>query len=67
MEDSYLHKGLRKKLVAIIKKKGINDQRVLDAINQVPRHLFMDSSFVHFAYKDQAFSIAQLVYVEFHL
>lgn len=58
MEDSYLHKGLRKKLVAIIKKKGINDQRVLDAINQVPRHLFMDSSFVHFAYKDQAFPIA---------
>lgn len=58
MEDSYLHKGLRKKLVESIKEKGINDQRVLNAINQVPRHLFMDSSFVHFAYKDQAFPIA---------
>ncbi len=58
MEDSYLHKGLRKKLVESIKKKGIHDQRVLKAINQVPRHLFMDSSFVHFAYKDQAFPIA---------
>jgi len=58
MEDSYLHKGLRKKLVDSIKKKGIHDQRVLKAINQVPRHLFMDSSFVHFAYKDQAFPIA---------
>ena len=58
MEDSYLHKGLRKKLVESIEKKGIHDQRVLKAINQVPRHLFMDSSFVHFAYKDQAFPIA---------
>lgn len=58
MEDSYLHKGLRKKLVDEIRLKGIKDERVLDAINKVPRHLFMDSSFVHFAYKDQAFPIA---------
>lgn len=58
MEDSYLHKGLRKKLVDEIRQKGINDERVLNAINKVPRHLFMDSSFVHFAYKDQAFPIA---------
>lgn len=58
MEDSYLHKGLRKKLVEELKKKGITDSRVLDAINKVPRHLFMDSSFTHFAYKDKAFPIA---------
>jgi protein-L-isoaspartate(D-aspartate) O-methyltransferase len=57
MEDSYLHKGLRKKLVEEIKRKGIRDQSVLDAINKVPRHLFMDSSFTKFAYKDQAFPI----------
>jgi len=58
MEDSFLHKGLRKKLVDEIKLKGIKDEKVLDAINKVPRHLFMDSGFVHFAYKDQAFPIA---------
>lgn len=58
MEDSYLHKGLRKKLVDEIKRKGIRSEKVLEAINRVPRHLFMDSSFVHFAYKDQAFPIA---------
>ncbi len=58
MEDSFLHKGLRKKLVDELRNKGINDQKVLDAINKVPRHLFMDSSFVHFAYKDKAFPIA---------
>ena len=58
MEDSYLHKGLRKKLVEEIRNKGIKNEAVLEAINRVPRHLFMDSSFVHFAYKDQAFPIA---------
>ncbi|UCH14954.1 MAG: protein-L-isoaspartate(D-aspartate) O-methyltransferase [Bacteroidales bacterium] len=57
MEDTYLHKGLRKKLVEEIKQKGIKDQKVLDAIGKVPRHLFMDSSFTKFAYKDQAFPI----------
>lgn len=57
MEDTYLHKGLRRKLVEEIKKKGIKDPRVLEAINRVPRHLFMDSSFVHLAYKDKAFPI----------
>lgn len=57
MEDTYLHKGLRKKLVEEIKQKGIKDQKVLEAINKVPRHLFMDSSFTKFAYKDQAFPI----------
>ena len=57
MEDTYLHKGLRKKLVDEIRSKGIKDPSVLDAINRVPRHLFMDSSFTKFAYKDQAFPI----------
>jgi protein-L-isoaspartate(D-aspartate) O-methyltransferase len=57
MEDSYLHKGLRKKLVDVIREKGIVDQKVMDAIGVVPRHLFMDSSFVKFSYSDQAFPI----------
>jgi protein-L-isoaspartate(D-aspartate) O-methyltransferase len=57
MEDSYQHKGLRKKLVDEIRGKGIADERVLEAINKVPRHLFMDSGFIKFAYRDQAFPI----------
>jgi protein-L-isoaspartate(D-aspartate) O-methyltransferase len=57
MEDTYRHKGLRKILVEEIKQKGISDHRVLDAINRVPRHLFMDSGFINFAYKDSAFPI----------
>lgn len=56
-EDSYRHKGLRKKLVELLRDKGIADEKVLSAINRVPRHLFMDSSFIKFSYADQAFPI----------
>ena len=57
MEDSFQHKGLRKKLVEEIRRKGITDEKVLAAIGKVPRHLFMDSGFIKFAYRDQAFPI----------
>ncbi len=55
--DDLRHQGMRKRLVEGIKAKGIRDPKVLEAIGKVPRHLFMDSSFIHFAYKDQAFPI----------
>ncbi|TCN72996.1 protein-L-isoaspartate(D-aspartate) O-methyltransferase [Acetobacteroides hydrogenigenes] len=57
-EDSYRHKGLRRKLIEELRRKGIRDERVLNAFDKVPRHLFMDSSFVEFAYQDKAFPIA---------
>ena len=57
MMDNYKHKGLRKKLIELLREKGIENERVLDAINAVPRHLFMDNAFINFAYKDQAFPI----------
>lgn len=57
MKDSYRHKGLRKNLVEEVRSKGIDDERVLEAMMNVPRHLFMDTGFVKFAYKDQAFPI----------
>jgi protein-L-isoaspartate(D-aspartate) O-methyltransferase len=57
MKDTYRHKGLRKKLVSSIREKGIKDESVLAAMDAVPRHLFMDSSFITFAYKDMAFPI----------
>lgn len=57
MKDTYRHKGLRKKLVSSIRGKGIKDEAVLAAMDAVPRHLFMDSSFITFAYKDLAFPI----------
>ena len=55
--DTYRHKGLRRLLVEEIRQKGITDEAVLEAIGKVPRHEFMDSGFINFAYKDTAFPI----------
>ena len=57
LKDSFKHQGLRQKLVDILKTKGITDKKVLDAIGKIPRHLFMDSSFLDHAYQDKAFPI----------
>lgn len=58
MKDTFKHKGLRKQLVATLVTKGITDSAVLEAIGSIPRHLFMDSSFLDHAYQDKAFPIA---------
>ena len=57
IEDSYRHKGMRQQLVNTLRAGGFSDERVLAAINEVPRHVFLDSSFVEIAYSDQAFPI----------
>ncbi|MBS1548331.1 MAG: protein-L-isoaspartate(D-aspartate) O-methyltransferase [Bacteroidetes bacterium] len=57
--DTYLHKGKRKILVDYLQNNlKISDELVLQAINTVPRHLFMESIFEDFAYEDRAFPIA---------
>lgn len=58
MEDSYIHQGQRRKLVEELKSKGIRDEKVLEAINSIPRHLFFDKVFhKNYAYSDLAFPI----------
>mgnify|MGYP000994968624 FL=1 len=57
MKDTFKHQGLRQQLVNILKNKGITDAKVLKAIDKIPRHLFMDSSFLDHAYQDKAFPI----------
>ena len=57
MKDTSKHKGLRKKLVDELIKKGIKSQSVLNIINQIPRHLFIDRDFESHAYVDKAFPI----------
>ena len=59
VEDSYRHKGLRKKLVELIRGKGITDEKVLSAIGDIPRHFFLDSAFDEVAYEDRAFPIGE--------
>ena len=58
-EDGYRHKGLRRKLVETVRGKGITDEKVLAAIENIPRHFFLDSAFDEVAYEDKAFPIAE--------
>lgn len=58
-EDTYRHKGLRKKLTISINSKGITDEKVLAAISAIPRHFFLDSAFDETAYEDKAFPIGE--------
>lgn len=57
MEDTFRHKGLRKRMVEAVRAKGISDEAVLEALNTVPRHFFLDKAFEEKAYEDQAMPI----------
>ena len=58
-DDTHQHKGMRKQLVDILKEKGITNKEVLEAINAIPRHFFLDSAFDRIAYEDRAFPIGE--------
>lgn len=58
-EDSYRHKGLRRKLVDVVRAKGITDEKVLAALDTIPRHYFLESAFEDVAYEDRAFPIGE--------
>src|ERR1700748_3611017 len=58
-EDTYQYKGLRKQLTDNLRKKGITDEKALNAINNIPRHFFLDSAFDDVAYEDRAFPIGE--------
>jgi protein-L-isoaspartate(D-aspartate) O-methyltransferase len=57
MQDTYKHKGMRKQLIDQLRSKGITDERVLTAFDQVPRHFFLDLVFDNQAYSNVAFQI----------
>ncbi|RLD85112.1 MAG: protein-L-isoaspartate O-methyltransferase [Bacteroidetes bacterium] len=57
LKDLPKHKGLRNQLVNTIERKGIKNKNVLEALSKVPRHMFMDSGFIDFAYQDKPFPI----------
>jgi len=58
MRDTTKHQGLRNQLANILAGKGITNEKVLQAVRNIPRHLFIDSSFEDHAYQDKAFPIA---------
>jgi protein-L-isoaspartate(D-aspartate) O-methyltransferase len=59
LEDNYKQRGLRNKLIRLLRNKGISDERVLTAMNKVPRHVFFDNALLEHAYQDKAFPIGE--------
>lgn len=59
MEDTLLHKGMRRKLIEELREKGIKSEAVLIAFDQVPRHFFLDPAFIKQAYSNIAFPIGE--------
>ncbi len=58
-QDTYKDKGARRLLVKELREKGIIDEKVLEAIHKVPRHLFIHKDFRSHAYQDKAFPIGE--------
>lgn len=59
MKDTYRHKGMRRRLVEELARKGITDKAVLEVMNTIPRHFFLDNAFEEMAYQDKAFAIGE--------
>ena len=57
MRDDFESSGKRQKLINELRQKGIADDNVLEAMNKIPRHLFIDNIFLSHAYVDKAFPI----------
>lgn len=58
IRDDYRHKGLRRKMLQELREMGIENETVLGAMDEVPRHAFLDPAFVEHAYRNKAFRIA---------
>ncbi len=57
MKDTYRHKGLRKKLIDSLKVRGVKNEEILEVMNTIPRHFFLEKAFEEWAYQDKAFPI----------
>lgn len=55
-EEEYLFEGKRKRLVEQLRSKGITSDKVLSAIEKIPRHLFFDPTTGRPALLDHAYS-----------
>jgi protein-L-isoaspartate(D-aspartate) O-methyltransferase len=58
-KDTYKHQGMRKKMIESLRKKNITNDKVLEAMSKIPRHLFLDSNSAlsEHLYEDKAFQI----------
>jgi len=49
----------RRRLIDLLRSRGISDERVLQVMFEIPRHLFVDEAFASRAYENTALPISQ--------
>lgn len=59
MASSRKYHRQRQRLVDALHERGIEDERVLDAIAKVPRHVFVEPALRNRAYRDEALPIGK--------
>jgi len=59
IKDNFKHKGKRSQMITMLKEMGIVDEKVLSAMELIPRHAFLDEAFLEYAYENKAFQIGE--------
>ena len=54
-----LYKSQRAQMIALLRRRGIRDERVLQAMEEIPRHLFVPEALIGKAYGDHALPIGE--------
>lgn len=57
MNDSALYQNNARKLIIELRRKGISDERILNVIGKIPRHIFIDKHLADYAYDDNPLPI----------
>jgi protein-L-isoaspartate(D-aspartate) O-methyltransferase len=57
--DNFKHKGKRLQMITMLRQMGIVDEKVLNVMEMIPRHAFLDGAFLEYAYENKAFQIGE--------
>ena len=58
--EAHLYQGQRARMLELLKSRGIHDERVLKAMEDVPRHFFVPDALAQKAYGDHALPIGEM-------
>jgi len=59
MQDTFRQQGLRKRLIQELRDLGIKEEKVLNAIEKIPRHFYIETTFGDDAYENKPFPIGR--------
>ena len=58
-----MYQSQRARMVDLLRTRGIHDARVLKAMSDIPRHLFVPDALAAKAYGDHALPILSLIHI----